>query len=88
MENYCYSRVTPEKLKAPPEIGGGLAITGAPDKIRTRNPQIRSLMLYPFELPALVFLPPRIIAEGRRKQNPYLGEALFTPENLLFFCLV
>ena len=27
-------------------------IVGAPDKIRTRDPQIRSLILYPAELPA------------------------------------
>ncbi len=29
--------------------------SGAPDKNRTRNPQIRSLVLYPIELRAPIF---------------------------------
>src|SRR5262249_32309975 len=61
---------------APPAKAAGLACpvlyrSGAPEEIRTPDPQIRSLVLYPAELGALVPLPGLPVRNWR--QLPPLG---------------
>ncbi|VXC77305.1 hypothetical protein SPHINGOAX6_40429 [Sphingomonas sp. AX6] len=48
------SGVKVQKTKTPPSICFGGVFIGAPGTIRTSDPQIRSLMLYPAELRARI----------------------------------
>ena len=49
----CSGECESARISAQPEISLDLArVAGAPEKIRTPNPQIRSLVLYPIELRA------------------------------------
>ena len=45
-------------------------MTGAPGRIRTHDPQIRSLVLYPAELPVLASLRSSLQALGRPQKGP------------------
>ncbi len=75
LENVTVSRGKPQGY---PETTNHLEKNGAPDRIRTHDPQIRSLVLYPAELRALTGAVPSLVAaemqgcshdQGRQRWN-------------------